>query len=316
MRYYSASEFKTYIDCPYRWKKTFIDDRKTLGLDNDEYSNLMSNTYLDFGTYIHACLEQYNRAGGDIFMIAKSLLNKHKGVTVDGFIRAKELLGNYMKRTYNVPDKLIHAEKKFEFITDSGIPLRGTIDAIYKNKKNIVLVDYKSGYNQFNVDYLKSDLQMMIYTMFARHEYPDHNVSVILDNINYEPIEYEYSDEEITACKQYLEEKYLAITKDEKCEPRLNQWCAWCGQLQNCPLVKKLEELKVSPFTNIDKNNIADSAKKYNDLNTIIKILETDKNQYYTFLVNAAKINDGEVKDKNMSVMLKNGRLYVKEIKK
>jgi hypothetical protein len=316
MKHFSASEFKTYIDCPYRWKKTFIEDRKILELENDEYSNLMSNKFLDFGIYIHACLEEYNQTNSDIFVISKLLLNKHKGITVDGYIRAKDVLAKFMQRSYNVPDKLIHAEKKFEFVTDNGVPLRGTIDAIYKNKRSIVVVDYKTGYNAFTEEYLKTDLQMMIYTLYAQHEYPEHEVSVILDNLNYEPLAYEYGENELDACKNYLEQKYLAITKDEKCEPRLNQYCSWCSQLGNCPLLKTLEELKSSPIEGMNKENIGDAAKKYNDLAMIIKLFDTKKNSYYDFLTNAAKINDGEWKDKNMSVMLKNGKLYVKEIKK
>ncbi len=316
MRYFSASEFKTYIDCPYRWKKTFVDDRKILGLDDDEYSNLLSNKYLDFGIYIHACIEHYNRNGGDIFMISKSLLSNHKGITVDAFIRSKDTLTAFANREYNNRDKLIHAEKKFQFVLDNGVPLRGTIDAIYKNRLNIVLVDFKTGYNKFSEDYIKSDIQMMIYTLFAVHEYPGHRISIILDNLGYEPITYEYGENELNACKDYLEQKYLAITKDEKCESRLNQWCPWCTSYTNCPLLKQLEELKSSPFAGIDKNDIGGSAKKFNDLNTIIKLLESDKDRYYDFLCNAAKTNDGEWKDKNMSVMLKNGKLLVKEIKK
>jgi hypothetical protein len=313
MRYYSASEFKTYIDCPYRWKKTFVDDRKVLGLDDDEYSNLLTNKYLDFGIYIHACIEQLNRNGGDVFAIAKSLLSKHKGITVDAFIRAKEVLANHSKRQYNMPDKLIHAEKKFEFVLDNGVPLRGTIDTIYKNKKDVVIVDYKTGYTQFNIDYVKSDLQMMIYTLFAQHEFPDHRISVILDNLNYDPIDYEFGEEELKLCKQYLEQKYIDITTAVKFEPRLNQFCAWCSQITNCPLVNKLSEMEIKPMKSFDKNNIGEAAKKYNKINQTIKVLDGEKSRYYEFLVNAAKINDGEWKDKETSIMLKNGKLYVKD---
>lgn len=317
MRYYSASEFKSYIDCPYRWKKTFVDDRKSLDLDNDEYTNIVSNKYLDFGIYIHACLYEYNSTGGgDIFVIAKKLLNKHKGITVDAFIRAKDVLTSFVNRDYNIIDKLIEAEHKFEFVCDNGVPLRGTIDAIYKNKKEIVVVDFKSGYNQYTDDYIKSDLQMMIYTLFAKHKYPDMKVSVILDNLNYEPISYEYSNDELEMCKSYLAEKYTAITKEEKCEPRLNQFCGWCGQYLNCPLLKQLESIKANPYSDIDVKDINAVAKRYIQINNSIKLLETDKTRFYGLLTNHAKANDGEWSNKEISVMIKKGKLYVKDIKK
>jgi DNA helicase-2/ATP-dependent DNA helicase PcrA len=213
----SASAIKTYMDCPLRFKFSYV-------LEVPE----PSATYFDIGKTVHSVIEQLTNRQKDGITptedTAYSLLtemwnsNSFESETQENQAKekAKEMIRTYVQWVSHNLNKPLAAEQEFR-IELCGVPFIGYIDRIeQRSDGQIEIVDFKTGTIYENSRSIREDPQMNIYAMGAEKLYHKFPSKATIYYIKHDKIvTYDVDVEQLEKVKTIIEEKTNAIL-DEK----------------------------------------------------------------------------------------------------
>lgn len=156
----NVTALNAYLDCPLGFYY-----RNLIRIPSGKSENL------EFGSAVHYALEQLfkkmltgvdaNGTGKGNFMGKEDLINdfnwylkKHReNFTKEAFDRRKEygeeVLSNYYEKYHNEWNKVVAVERNIKGVVVNGVPLKGKLDKLEFDGKNVNVVDYKTG----NIDY-------------------------------------------------------------------------------------------------------------------------------------------------------------------
>lgn len=290
----SSSILGTYIDCKY----AFLDFYKNGGYktyrSNDEDGEPI---YLAFGTLMHGIIEQFwkgnNRTKDFLVTIFEHDIEISGFVDKDYIELGYSIIDNFFSYLrYGTPKrKWLYSELSFKVVI-GGIPLHGTIDAIFYHGNGIYEIeDYKTSNwmpTQAEVD---ENIQLTMYDLVwsdeSMSEYWFHGIKpkgIILTlhylrhDVRIQTERTEYS--RISALNYFrLIYKQMCVLSEDKFVPTLNKFCTYCDCAERCPLYKSVLEDSYSPgqLTEENENNLA----MYLDLQNRIKVLDAEAKWYY-----------------------------------
>ena len=214
----SKSQVNAYLDCPYKWKKFYID--KVTSRPSPAQTR---------GSAIHAKIEKFYK-------------NPQPDEDLKNFIafelrRVKDMLKeNKFDKKYFYP---IFQELKMQ---NEELGLKGICDAVYINPKDnkLIIIDWKTGrYNKNKFDDYRFELA--VYAELLKHsgkvdEEPGYwgIYFTDADKLFFEKIDQKYIE------KMYeTVEKARQGMKEDLYPPQKNTWCWFCQFKYECPLMKK-----------------------------------------------------------------------------
>jgi putative RecB family exonuclease len=246
----SASAIGTYIDCSLKYKLAKI-DRLAPDFISDS---------LIYGSVIHQLLEIYHEARMHDETIPLSewleLFERHwfealekagnikfnKDATAETLLNeGKSLLTIYYDR-YPREYKVMATEMPFSFTLD-GLPIViiGAIDLIEEDESGtIIITDHKTSGRAFSNDEVNRNMQLTLYQMAMKEQYPDRDFMLKLDALiktktpRFEQF-YTFRDE---LAEQRLKRKILAVWNGIEKEvfiPNEESWfCKGCEYKSHC----------------------------------------------------------------------------------
>lgn len=217
MKILNKSQANLYIQCPYKWKKVYIDEVQSIPSPAQKR-----------GTNIHNKIENFYKnpkADTDLKHFIKFEIKRIKDM-----IAAEKFHHKYFFPLFQEL-KLLNEE----------IGLKGTCDAVYINPKDdkLIIVDWKTGkyYPDKFDDYR---FELAVYAELVKHsgkvdEEPAYwgIYFVDQDKLFFEKIDKKY----INKMYETMEEVRKGI-KEENHEPKKNQWCYFCQFKKECPLMR------------------------------------------------------------------------------
>lgn len=291
----SSSILGTYIDCKY----AFLDFYKQGGFstyrNNDEIGEPI---YLAFGTLMHGVIEQFWKSPAT--RTRQFLINTmEKDIVKSGFTDKSyielgyEIIDNFFNYCLNVAPKrkLLHSELSFR-VTIGGVPLHGTIDAVFYHGNGIYEIeDYKTSNWIPTQDEIDENIQLTMYDLVfddeSMSEYWFHGIKPkgIILTLHYLRHDVrkqtERTDYSRTSALAYfrLMYKQMRVLHDKFFVPTLNKFCSYCDCSDRCPLYQSVVEDEYEPqqLKDANENNLA----MYLDLKDRIRILEAEANGYY-----------------------------------
>ncbi len=214
----SKSQANTFLQCPYQWKKVYI--------DNIRSKPSLAQTR---GSAIHAKIEKFYK-------------NPKPDIDLKNFIpfelrRLKEMIKeDKFDKKYFFP---IFQELKMQ---NEEIGLKGICDAVYINPKDdkLIIIDWKTGkYHPDKFDDYRFELA--VYAELLKHS------GKVDEEPGYWGIYFTDADklffEKIN--KKYIKKMYETIEtirqemKEGLYPPKKNQWCWFCQFKRECPLMRR-----------------------------------------------------------------------------
>lgn len=126
------------------------------------------------------------------------------------------------------------------------IYLRGKLDRVYQrldNEEVFVHVDYKSSRWPKTEAEIHEDIQLWTYNLLIHEEWPECSTLVQLyDQLSHGVLPTRKTDEQRDEIKRWLIHQITAILNDTELKPTLNDWCAWCPLMIDCPVVSDLTD--------------------------------------------------------------------------
>ena len=147
---WSFSRLSSFDDCPYCWKRTYIDCEEKMG-----------NAFASYGTLMHSTLEKYEKGALSIFDISQHWIDNFNDAIPEDFPPNKyvNLRDKYYEQGLDYLDNLdlnleqyevlgVEKEVRFEI---AGKPFIGFIDLLLKDKETgeIIVADHKSASLKF-----------------------------------------------------------------------------------------------------------------------------------------------------------------------
>lgn len=142
------------------------------------------------------------------------------------------------------PVSVYEKEMPFSFILGRA-RLNGFIDYIDVDDKNkrVIIRDYKSGRRQVAKKDVPTNLQLGIYSLFAKHLFPDYNIYSELYYLATDSKRgHNFSDEDLATVEVSLRKKVNEVLDTENFRPTPNEYnCKWCSYAQDgtCPTGEK-----------------------------------------------------------------------------
>lgn len=256
---YSASKFNLYSDCSLKYKFIYKDNLKKPAI----------SVHLAYGSSVHKGLEFLN----------KQLLNKKPdiedmlqsyddewnkeisdmGLENDKYFVPKlyyhglNTLINYYDNfiDYEVIGSEIEFEVPLPIENNTEDTLYGLIDAIIKQKDNIIIVDYKTSKETYNRFKLDTSIQLALYSYAFRHLLKEQKIydtrKTKEDYIAYYVLlkDYETLNGDIKIQKKKITDKHIDRMKyivDTSIKginnnifiPNYNSQCQWCEYKKEC----------------------------------------------------------------------------------
>jgi len=168
MRYLSASQLTLYADCALKYKFRYI----------DKIQKPSSSIHLVYGTAIHKVLEIANislkeTGKADVIDVLQAFEDewaqelKAQNMEKDFFRNKLYYMGlNGLIKYMNefIDYEPLATEGKFKFSLH-GCEIVGVIDLIYKKKDKIIILDYKTSKEPFNMFKLNTSVQLALYSL-------------------------------------------------------------------------------------------------------------------------------------------------------
>lgn len=290
----SSSILNMYIDC----KFAFLDFYKNGGFKTYRNNNEQDEAiYLAFGTLIHGVIESFWKSTTRTLQFLFDTFEYNviqSGFVDDSYIKlGYEILNNFFNYCLNIAPKrkLLHSELSFR-VTIGGIPLHGTIDAIFYHGNGIYEIeDYKTSNWIPTQDEIDENIQLTMYDLVFNNEsmskYWFHGIKPkgIILTLHYLRHDVrrqtERTDYSRTSALNYfrLIYKQMCVLHDNKFIPTLNKFCSYCDCIERCPLYKSIvdDEYNSIQLRDVNENNLS----MYLDIKNRIRILESEANAYY-----------------------------------
>ncbi len=215
-RILSKSQANLYLQCPYKWKKCYIDEIRS----EPSYAQTR-------GIRIHKKVEEFYKK----FLPDKELKNfiKFEHERIQSCFKH-----NKFEKKYFFP--LFQELKMF----DEKLGLKGFVDAVYINPEDdgVIVIDWKTGkyYPDKFDDYR---FELAVYASLLRASGKVDNVKywgiyfLDQDKLFFEKIDEKY----ITKMHETLETVRKGIAEGNH-EPKVNMWCKYCQFYKECPRFK------------------------------------------------------------------------------
>lgn len=328
----SSSILGDYINCKYSFLEFYNNGGYKSYRANDEDGEPV---YLAFGTLMHGVIEQFWKGNDRTHRFLVSTYEHD--IETSGFVDKSYIeLGytiinnffSYLK--HGVPKrKWLYSELSFK-VKIGGIPLHGTIDAVFYHGNGIYEIeDYKTSNwmpTQAEVD---ENIQLTMYDLVfsdeSMSEYWYHGIKPkgIILTLHYlrhdariQTERTEYS--RISALNYFrLMYKQMKILDDSKFVPTLNKFCTYCGYAESCPLYESVLDDTYIPEQSERERENENNLSMYMDLQNRIKILDAEAKAYYNEILNYLSDENAEpiVHDGYEYFLSQGGRRYIKKDK-
>jgi len=281
----SVSRIKRYEQCPLAFKLHYVDKKK------GEYSQT-----LVFGSLLHAVLENLYKWAKEEefsgFIDPKQIHEEYDRqwkqfniVGLDEYNEGLEIITDYLKGTEIDCYDILDIEHEFT-VEINDYTFNGKIDLVLKvNDNTIRIIDYKSNRQLFTQSEIDSDLQLSIYNIIARDTWKwVKNVELEFHMLRHNRIQKPSKPRTKEECENAI--RYMiAIAKrtedkNTKFEARLNSFCSYCDQCNNCEEFIKVAScnFSVAQTKTVQLNSSLEDLSNYREnLNSIVSILYKKK---------------------------------------
>ena len=223
-RILSKSQINTFLQCPYKWKKQYIDKVKS-----------KPSPAMVRGIRIHSSIEKFYKhteIKDNVITVNDASIKVPKK-----FLEFEERRIESCRKQGKVVDKYFKPLFQELRVSDEELGLRGFIDAVYINPKDdeLILIDYKSG--RFRPEkYDDYRFELAIYKMLIEAgDQIDKKVKywgimfVDQDKLFYE----EAKEEDVIKAKKMVEEARAGMESGVY-PPKINEYCKWCDFRKEC----------------------------------------------------------------------------------
>lgn len=122
---------------------------------------------------------------------------------------------------------------------------RGRIDRLYQRLDNpsvFISIDYKTSAHRKSEAEVHSDQQQWAYNWLVHEVYPEIGTLVQLyDQLRFGVVPTRKSPAQRQLIYRWLQRQATAIVRDQKLDPKFNEWCPWCPILESCSVIQRLE---------------------------------------------------------------------------
>lgn len=245
---FSYSAINTYNQCPYKYKKLYI-----------EYTGWEKSENLEFGKFIHKILQLYQKRLVEIQKkkdtqwivenydkIYNQFLANYDKKYID---KGKEIMNFAMNIDFD-PKRAISIEHHFSARLNQDVFINGVFDRAERiDPKTFLITDWKTGEPK-NLEKMEEDLQYIIYSFAAQKNYPLYEKI----NLRWVYLEsgqvYDLDAYDFEKSKTIIEENVNKILNDkdifkEKEYPTsTKKLCLWCSfyKDQSCPDYEKIKK--------------------------------------------------------------------------
>lgn len=235
----SVSKVKTFLQCKAKYKFSYIDK-----LPKKEWD------YHIFGKFLHEVLEFFHQRiiegyNGPDHSLMKEIFDKslkgtwgHK-MTLEQKKECHQILSKYLLKRSKEKETLpttLHVEKSFNVLVDNTLLINGFIDVVQRDLDGVLHVaDYKTSKDK---KYLKKDFfQLKTYAYVMCLEDPTLEkvrCSYIMLRHDFDPIEVEFSRNDVLEVEKYYLDKAADIRKEKLYRPNPSPLCGYCDFLSEC----------------------------------------------------------------------------------
>lgn len=290
----SSSIMNNFLNCKYSFLKFFENDGfNSYRQDNENGEPI----YLQFGTIIHSVIEQFWKSNTRTKKFLIDTFEKEivsSGFNDSGYITCGydifEYFFDYLK--YKVPKrKMLHSELSFN-VNILGVPLHGTIDAIFYHGDGIYEIeDYKTSNYVKTREEVDEDIQLSMYDYVfnnnAMKEYwfngiKPKGIILTLHFVKHGKIvQTERTKYSRVMFGNFIKLVYkqMCTLPDSKMKPNLNKFCTYCDICSECPLYNNIIDDNYKP---VDGDTIKDNIRLYNEYSNMAKILQKEADYYYS----------------------------------
>lgn len=233
---YSFSRISTYINCPFAYKKYYLEGVKT-----------ESNSAADVGTYVHEHIRTQIQEEEMPFInlsiegleVAKDFIHNSEDIMLELAFRYNyETLETEQDIFINKEFKEVEPDSKDAF-------LRGIVDLILFSDEGIIVLDWKTGRSEPDL------LQLYIYAILVEAKYGKLPKEVGFIKLRDKEIKtIPITKKAIEQVKKYLLKVIEVIENDEEFKPKVGKQCSYCKVIHSCPLAN---ELNIPDLTSPEK---------------------------------------------------------------
>lgn len=242
--YLSVSKIKTYMQCPAKFKKQYMAEDTNSEKDN-------GNIFTWFGTILHEVAQFAEQLYHENGIVANPLSlyddawRRQPLTDLAMYKEGKDLIIDYFGRNPVGSGKFKplmidgKATIEYEWRGPLGdIPEFGCMfDYIGElDSETGIIMDYKTNRQPFTPYDLENDLQLLIYEIIARKEFPQYKKWVS----GFELFRFGWqqcpprSDEDLQDALNFINNIYHQIRNDNSWEERLNVFCGYCNKKSEC----------------------------------------------------------------------------------
>ena len=290
----SSSIMNNFLNWKYSFLKFFENDGfNSYRQDNENGEPI----YLQFGTIIHSVIEQFWKSNTRTKKFLIDTFEKEivsSGFNDSGYITCGydifEYFFDYLK--HKAPKrKMLHSELSFN-VNILGVPLHGTIDAIFYHGDGIYEIeDYKTSNYVKTREEVDEDIQLSMYDYVfnnnAMKEYwfngiKPKGIILTLHFVKHGKIvQTERTKYSRVMFGNFIKliYKQMCTLPDSKMKPNLNKFCTYCDICSECPLYNNIIDDNYKP---VDGDTIKDNIRLYNEYSNMAKILQKEADYYYS----------------------------------
>lgn len=193
-------------------------------------------------------------------------------------------LSTYRQRDFTgVRTVAVEQELRVPLFDHEGqtIYFRGKIDRLYERLDApgvFVLIDYKSsGHPRSDAD-VQSDTQQWAYNWLVHEYFPECTELVQLyDQLQFGVIPTRKTAEQRELIREWLIHQITAILHDDVMAPAINDFCAWCPIIHDCPVVKRATDFALARIAALGSPGV-EGLRAYvdqlDDVGRAIKVLD------------------------------------------
>jgi putative RecB family exonuclease len=231
-------------------------------------------------------------------------------------IEGKELVKNRLN-SFLSGTKLLGLETKFGFNdknsidikTKDDVPLMGAIDKVEEiDEDTLLIVDYKTSKTAPTPDQLRTDVQLSIYDLVSQKLWPGYKRIILSLDLLKSDIVYTYR----TADERAEFEDYLKVIHEEmssftkkQAKADLNIFCPWCDYKDYCETYEKACQKSNYEFLPILNYSDEQLVKEWNEIKSVIKILEGRERELGMVLMEKIKQTSENIMGEDLEVYVR-----------
>lgn len=255
MGYYSPSKINTYLLCPLKYRFAYVDKIKKDEVGVEAFLGTCVHNALERMLYLEKEFDRkpsYDLAE-ELFLKAwdelyhPEVVIRRPGVTAEDYRRrGLMMLSNF----FEIEDgrqfgRLLSVEKYIRFpLGDNEIG--GKIDRLHRDDDTIHIIDYKTSSNPMSQIAADSDMQLALYELGVRQEFPDvKSVELHWYMLGHSEMVTSVRDEE---ARRLLAERVCRIAAEiesaSEFRPNEGGLCGWCEYQEECADEKRRRVIK------------------------------------------------------------------------